>query len=105
MEKPNLDYFKQISGGDIEFENNLLSILKLEFPVEFIVLKKNFENNFFKEVSLNIHKIKPKIGMLGMMKSLELATKCETNIKEGNTEQFKDLVLVLDRINVYLDRN
>lgn len=102
METPNLEYIKEISGGDKEFENEMISILKIEFPEEYMLLKKNFENKNFEEVALNIHKIKHKIGMLGMQKSFELATKLEQNIKNAITLQFDDLLLILDRITVYL---
>ena len=102
METPNLDYLKQISGGDLDFENSMLAILKLEFPEECTILKQNFKNSNFKEVALNIHKIKHKIGMLGMINSVDLASKCEESIKKGNTEQYNELVLILERINVYL---
>jgi HPt (histidine-containing phosphotransfer) domain-containing protein len=102
LETPNLDYLKQISGGDTDFENTMLNMLKLEFPKELNLLKSNFNDNNFMDLSLDIHKIKHKIGMLGMPKSLDLASICEKNIKEGNTEQYKELTLVLDRINVYL---
>lgn len=103
METPNLDYIRQISDGDIDFEKTLLSILKLEFPAECKLLNDNFDNNNFDEVALNIHKIKHKLGMLGMHNSVDLASKCEKSIKEGITEQYKDLILILERINVYLE--
>ena len=67
------------------------------------LLNNNFENNNFDEVILNIHKIKHKLGVLGMHNSADLASKCEKSIKEGNTEQYKDLILILERINVYLE--
>ena len=102
METPNLDYLKQISGGDLDFEKSLLSILKLEFPIEYNVLSNNFKNSDFDKVALDIHKIKHKIGMLGMLNSVDLASECEKNIKKGNTKQYKDLISILERINVYL---
>lgn len=34
LEKPNLNYIKDISEGDKNFENSLLSSLKTEFPKE-----------------------------------------------------------------------
>lgn len=102
METPNLNYLKQISGGDLDFENNFLSILKLEFLIEYSVLSNNFKNSDFDKVALDIHKIKHKIGMLGMINSVYLASECEKDIIKGNTEQYKDLVLILERISVYL---
>ena len=102
METPNLKYLKQISGGDLDFENSLLTILKVEFPLEYKTIKYNFKHNNYKLLALNIHKIKHKIGMLSMDKGVDLASICEINIKEGITEQYNDLILILDRIDVYL---
>lgn len=103
MEIPNLNYIEEISGGDKEFEKNMLNILKSEFPEEYTILKKNFENKNFEEVALNIHKIKHKIGMLGMKNSFVLATNLEKDIKKGVIKQYDAFVLILDRIGVYLD--
>ncbi len=62
MEKPNLSLIKEISGNDIEFENNILEIIKLEFPEEVNLFKTNFEQKNYIEASNNIHKIKHKIS-------------------------------------------
>ncbi|WP_435416649.1 Hpt domain-containing protein [Polaribacter aestuariivivens] len=103
METPNLNYVREISGGDKDFEASVLSILKAEFPLEFLAIKKNFENNNYEQVSFDIHKIKHKISMLGMKKSFELASELERNIKNGDLEQYNKFVDVLNRINVYLN--
>ncbi|GAB7258064.1 Hpt domain-containing protein [uncultured Polaribacter sp.] len=102
MEKPNLNYLKEISGGDIDFENSMLSILKTELPEELSILKSYYENSNYEELSLSIHKIKHKIGMLGMPIALEFASKIENDVKKGNLEQYTDLIFILERINVYL---
>lgn len=102
METPNLTYIKEISGGDKDFEKSMLDILKAEFPKEYTVLKNNFANKNYQEVALNIHKIKHKIGMLGMKKSFEFATTIEQDVKKGIIEEYDAFLLILDRINVYL---
>lgn len=102
METPNLDYIKHVSGGDIAFENSMLEILKVEFPIELENLKKNFNERNFDEVSLYIHKIKHKIAMFGMNKCFEIASKFEIDIKKGQTEQYDFLLKNLERIHVYL---
>ncbi|WP_299016188.1 Hpt domain-containing protein [uncultured Polaribacter sp.] len=91
-----------MSGGDKVFEQELLQILKLEFPKELKELKLNFKAKNFEKVTLDIHKIKHKIGLLGMADSLEFASKVEYDIKKGITEEYDDLLLILDRIAVYL---
>ena len=102
LEKPNLNYIKDISGGDKDFENNLLSLLKTEFPKEYEILKNNFKQQNYSQVALNVHKIKHKISMLGMPLAFDIASNFEQDIKKGYTEQYENLLVILDRIDVYL---
>ncbi|QTE21762.1 Hpt domain-containing protein [Polaribacter cellanae] len=102
MEKPNLNYIQQISGGDKDFEASMLTILKEEFIKELSLIKKNFKKEDYIQLSFNIHKIKHKISILGMEKSFELASEIEQEIKNGNTEQYANLIIILERIGVYL---
>jgi len=83
-EKPNLNYLKEISGGDLEFEEKLLLIVKKELPEE-IDNYKNFliENNFKQAVEL-VHKIKHKISILGLEKSYQVAIDYEEDLKQDN---------------------
>ena len=102
MEQPNLSVIKEISGGDIEFQNSILDIIKIEFPSEVISFKENFKANNLVEAANNVHKIKHKISLLGLHKGLELASEFETLLKEGNTTLQQNFLDVLDKIHVYL---
>ena len=55
MEKPNLNYIKNLSGDDLDFQNKLISVIKTEFPLE----KKKYEDcvhiNHFKETEKIVH--------------------------------------------------
>ncbi|QTD38745.1 Hpt domain-containing protein [Polaribacter batillariae] len=103
MEKPNLNYIQQISAGDKDFELSMLTILKDEFPKELYLIKKSFKEENYRKLSFSIHKIKHKISMLGMEKSFDLASEIEQEIKNGNLEQYANLITILERINVYLN--
>ena len=50
-EKPNLNYLKEISGGDLEFEKKLLIIVKKELPEEIITYKKFLNEKNFKQAA------------------------------------------------------
>lgn len=102
MEKPNLSLIKEISGNDIEFENNILEIIKLEFPEEVNLFKTNFEQKNYIEASNNIHKIKHKISLLGLEKGLETASVYEIELKQGNIKLHDNFIEILDKIHVYL---
>ncbi|WP_299063953.1 Hpt domain-containing protein [uncultured Polaribacter sp.] len=104
METPNLNYIRELSGGDINFEESILSVLKKEFPKELLIFKENFEQKRFEEVANNIHKFKHKISILGFKKGLDLASDFEKEIKKGNIELYQDFLVILDKIRVYLEK-
>lgn len=80
-EKPNLNYLKEISEGDDDFEQKMIVIVKKELPVEInsyeIFLK---ENNFIQAAEV-VHKIKHKISILGLEKSYQTAIDYEEDLK------------------------
>jgi len=69
MEEPNLSYIKNIAEDDLDFEKILLMVLKEEFYEEQASYRNNFSDNNLKETSLIVHKLKHKIGLLGLEKS------------------------------------
>ena len=80
MEKPNLTYIQQLSGGDQSFEKSLINIIKEEFPIEKKSYLKNIKANNFKLTAGNVHKIKHKISIFGLEKDYELAVKFENQL-------------------------
>ena len=102
METPNLIYIKQLSDGDVTFENKLISILKREFPIEVKQYKKNIslKNNI--QTAENVHKIKHKISILGLEKGYVLATSFEKELKKGSVSLQVPFEKILDQISVYL---
>lgn len=103
METPNLNYIKELSGGDITFEDSILKVIKKEFPAEVNLFDKNFKDKNFEEVANNVHKIKHKISLLGLKKGLELASNFEKSVKSGDLELYEDFVKILIKIRVYLE--
>ena len=83
-EKPNLDYLKEISGGDVEFEEKLLEIVKKELPEEINTYKNFLNENNFKQAAELVHKIKHKISILGLEKSYQVAIDYEEELKQDN---------------------
>ncbi len=83
-EKPNLNYLKEISGGDLEFEEKLLVIVKKELPEEINTYKNFLNENNFKQAAELVHKIKHKISILGLEKSYQVAIDYEEDLKQDN---------------------
>ncbi|NNK74406.1 MAG: Hpt domain-containing protein [Flavobacteriaceae bacterium] len=102
MEKPNLDYIKKLSGGDITFENQLIGVIKKEFPSELKTFLLNMTQERYPKAAENVHKLKHKFSILGLEKGYELADVFENNLKEGNPEKMSAFKRVLDQITAYL---
>lgn len=102
MEAPNLNYIKELSGGDKDFEESILTVLKKEFPEEYSLFNENFSKKDYLEAANNVHKIKHKISILGLKDGLELASKFEKDLKKSDTKLYKEYINVLNKIHVYL---
>ncbi|WP_296322748.1 Hpt domain-containing protein [Winogradskyella sp.] len=102
MEQPNLTYIESMSGGDKAFEQKLIDIIKSEFPQEKQIYLDNISAENFKEAAENVHKLKHKISILGLVKSYEIAVDYENNLTNGNTERKSDFDSILQIITKYL---
>ena len=79
MEKPNLNYLKEISGDDRIFEQKMLEIVKKELPEEIKSYKNFIELQNYNQAAEMVHKIKHKISILGLEKSYQVAIDYEEN--------------------------
>jgi hypothetical protein len=102
MEKPNLSFIIEIAGDDEAFQNSILEIIKTEFREEVNLFKTNFSSKKYKEAAHNVHKIKHKIGLLGLEKALIKASEFEKALKIGNTTLHHSFLEILNKIHVYL---
>jgi HPt (histidine-containing phosphotransfer) domain-containing protein len=102
MEQPNLSFIKELSGDDAEFEKSMLDLIKIEFPQEVQLFNHNFKFENYVEASDNVHKIKHKIGLLGMQEGTATASEFELALKNGNTKLHIVFLEVIDKIHVYL---
>ena len=82
MEQPNLNYIKELSEGDVSFEKKLITVLQKELPEEYEEFLKSFREQKFKKTAENVHKLKHKISILGLVKGYELASVFEEDLKE-----------------------
>jgi len=99
MEKPNLSYIHNLSGGDKEFEQKIIAILKIEFPEEKELYFKNFNQGNLTLAAGNVHKIKSKISLLGFEQGHATATLFEKNLFEGKTTLSTEFELILNNIS------
>ena len=98
MEKPNLNYLKEISGGDIIFEKKMLEIVKKELPEEIKSYKNFIELQNYNQAAEIVHKIKHKISILGLEKSYQVAIDYVEELKKKNIDskvQFENILKVM----------
>ncbi|GAB5563740.1 MAG: Hpt domain-containing protein [Winogradskyella sp.] len=103
MEEPNLSYVYNMSGGNKEFEQKLIGIMKKEFPEEKQEYFDNMAANNFSDVAKNVHKLKHKIIILGLEKSYALAASYEDNLLKDSVEGKEDFEAVLQNMTNFLD--
>ena len=102
MEQPNKSYIKSLSGGNIEFEKKLITVIKSEFPIEKETYLKNITAKKYIETAENVHKLKHKISILGLEKSYEIAAQYENELRENNTNLKDEFDTILKTITDYL---
>lgn len=102
MEKPNLDYIKEISAGNEDFEEKFIGIIKTEFPKEKEEYFKCLTDHQLDESSKVVHKIKHKFGILGMKDSYEFAIKYEEELKLGNIDSNEEFSSILDQVEKFI---
>jgi len=104
MEKPNLNYIKNMSQGDKEFENKLLDIIKKELPEEITTYEKNLFSKKYELAAGNVHKIKHKISILGLMESYKIAEEFENDLLEGSLKLQDDFDQILKTMSDFINK-
>ena len=101
-EIPNLDYIKEIAGGNEEFEKKFLSIIQVEFPKEKEDYSNLLNSGELEESAKVVHKIKHKLGILGLSNGYKMAIKYEEDLKIGNTALKDDFEGVLNAVEEFI---
>ena len=105
MELPNLSYIKELAQGDTAFEQQLLQVIRTEFPGELKEYKAQMKEGQLQKAAEMVHKIKHKISIFGMEESHGVASTFENNLKDGNRSLQTDFEAILNAITEYLTRN
>ncbi len=100
-QKPNLNYIKELSGDDIEFEMKFISVLKEEIPLERKEYQKAIDANKFKETAEIVHKLKHKLNILSLTEDYKLAVLYEEDLKKGDDKLKDKFLTILEKIDTY----
>lgn len=101
-EIPNLNYIKEVAGGNEEFEQRFLNIIQDEFPREKEEYLNFLENEKLEEAGKIVHKIKHKLGILSMNGSYQMAIQYEEDLKYGDMKLREDFFGVLQTVETFI---
>lgn len=104
MEQPNLEYINKLARGENEVREDLLSVIKTEFPEDLKSYKDCIASKNFKNIEDIVHKIKHKFSILGLEKSYNNAVALELCLREEDLDQEKKdaFEAALQSINEFL---
>ena len=103
MERPNLSYIEELSAGDLLFRSKLITIVKKELPEEIDIYTENIKKGLLKEAAENVHKLKHKISILGLVKSYHLAIEFEEDLKIGSLSKQQDFEAILSEMTQFIN--
>lgn len=103
MEQPNLNYIKELSGGDAYFEEKLINVVKDELPGEILEYQTNIQNKNYKLAAENVHKLKHKFGIVGLVKSYQVAIDYEDGLLEANLDLKEEFEAILQLIHSFIN--
>ena len=102
-ETPNLNYVDEVAGGDLEFRQRYINILKEEFPLEMKEYLSHMHDGDLREASLIVHKIKHKLNSLGLNEGHSLAVKHEFELRNDINLLSGEFTEILQGIESYLN--
>ncbi len=101
-ETPNLTYIKDLSGGDQVFETKIIEIIKREFAKERTAFSEAFGDKDHKKAASLVHKIKHKIGLVGLKKGYKISEDFEEDLKKGDEKLFTSFTGILDTMEYFI---
>jgi len=104
MEQPNFSYINKLSKGDKSFEQEVINILKEELSGEIELYFKYVKLGDLKKTKENVHRIKHKMGILGLEKSYEITNDFENQLVEGDFANKKYFESMLPKMTNFLNK-
>lgn len=103
MERPNLKYIDELSQGDVTFKNEIINVLKIEFPQEKLIYLEHFNQAKYDLTADAVHKLKHKISILGLQAGYESAVRYEDELRNNQFSHRIDFENVLSTIEKFLN--
>lgn len=103
-EVPNIEYINQLANGDESIKSRLIKVLKEELPIEVENYNTNIEKLNWIEAAENVHKLRHKIGFLGLENAYQLSDEYEQNLREQSIVLKKEFEIVLKKIINFISK-
>lgn len=101
---PNLKYIQKLADGSESFEKKMKGILKNEFPVEKETFLEAYKTEQFLTAAETVHKLKHKLGMLGMKKAYNFAIDFESDLKNKKTTGYSKFIAILEIVETFINK-
>lgn len=102
---PNFNYLTQLANGDTEFFEELKEVMIGELSEERIEYNKMLACGNLKEAASAIHKIKHKVGILGMENGYKEFEAYEHALRGGQKIESPKIEKILNIIFIFLAIN
>ncbi|MBC7522918.1 MAG: Hpt domain-containing protein [Flavobacterium sp.] len=103
MELPNIEYIIKLSGNDESVKDKLISVLKYELPLEITAYYNSILLNDNNQTIFCVHKLKHKIGILGLDKGYYIAEEYENQLKENTNKMQNTFEKIIISIQNFVD--
>lgn len=101
-EQPNLKYIEKLADGDSLIRERLILILKQEFPLEILKYRNDILNFNYLQAAESVHKIRHKIGLLGLENSYFISEIYEQNLRDNLTQNQINFEKIIIKIEDFL---
>lgn len=100
MNKPNLDYLVKLCDGNMAAVQKFIVVIKRELKEEIEIYSKAIDDDDLDTAALWAHKIKHKIGILGLDENYSLAQEHESLLRDGDKSRhpaFREILSIVEK--------
>ncbi|WP_297516983.1 Hpt domain-containing protein [Flavobacterium sp.] len=102
-EQPNLDYVHRLADGDTFLKKRLIAVMVSEFKADYDEYKNASAEFDFKKIITFVHRLKHKIGFLGMEYSYQIAHKYEEELHKNEGRLAPEFEHIMSQIKHFVN--
>ena len=91
----------EISGGDKQFESELINIILRQTPVQLLNIERSLHNANWTELQTHIHKLQSTFVLLNILRGIELAELIRKTAginKKQTNKDVNEIVTICDQL-------